>query len=136
MRKDDAHLDEWLRDVAPSTDLRRWYGHEPSRFAEFAAPLTTATTSDQVAVIHVEIPPGGGMPEHDHGASQIVLIPVSGSVQVRHGQDVHTLVPGSAAHIDTGERVSLANLGTEPASLMVVASPPEFASRLAAWPVA
>ncbi|MBM9438155.1 DUF488 domain-containing protein [Actinacidiphila bryophytorum] len=35
MRKDDAHLDEWLRDVAPSTDLRRWYGHEPERFPEF-----------------------------------------------------------------------------------------------------
>ncbi|MGF1428266.1 DUF488 domain-containing protein [Kitasatospora sp. LaBMicrA B282] len=35
MRKEDAHLDEWLRDVAPSTDLRKWYGHEPSRFAEF-----------------------------------------------------------------------------------------------------
>lgn len=35
MRKEDAHLEEWLRDVAPSTELRRWYGHEPSRFAEF-----------------------------------------------------------------------------------------------------
>ncbi|MFE9169720.1 DUF488 domain-containing protein [Streptomyces kebangsaanensis] len=35
MRKEDAHLDEWLRDVAPSSELRRWYGHEPSRFAEF-----------------------------------------------------------------------------------------------------
>ncbi|GAA0714588.1 DUF488 family protein [Dactylosporangium roseum] len=35
LRKEDAHLDEWLRDVAPSTELRRWYGHEPSRFAEF-----------------------------------------------------------------------------------------------------
>ncbi|MER6014438.1 DUF488 domain-containing protein [Streptomyces bluensis] len=35
MRKEDAHLDEWLRDVAPSTGLRKWYGHEPSRFAEF-----------------------------------------------------------------------------------------------------
>lgn len=33
--KGDAALDEWLKDVAPSTDLRRWYGHEPSRFAEF-----------------------------------------------------------------------------------------------------
>lgn len=63
-----------------------------------AAPLTTAAISDQVAVIHVEIPAGGRMPEHDHGASQIVLIPVSGSVQVRHGQDVHTLVPGSGTH--------------------------------------
>lgn len=35
MRKEDAHLDEWLRDVAPSTELRHWYGHEPSRFEEF-----------------------------------------------------------------------------------------------------
>ncbi|WP_182883221.1 DUF488 domain-containing protein [Microbispora sp. H10949] len=35
MRKADAHLDEWLRDVAPSAELRRWYGHEPGRFAEF-----------------------------------------------------------------------------------------------------
>ena len=28
-------MDEWMRDVAPSTELRRWYGHEPGRFAEF-----------------------------------------------------------------------------------------------------
>lgn len=35
MRKEDAHLDEWLRDAAPSTELRRWYSHEPGRFDEF-----------------------------------------------------------------------------------------------------
>ncbi|PZH10790.1 DUF488 domain-containing protein [Streptomyces sp. NTH33] len=35
VRKEDAHLDEWLREVAPSSELRRWYGHEPARFAEF-----------------------------------------------------------------------------------------------------
>ena len=34
--KDAAALDEWARDVAPSGDLRRWYGHDPSRFEEFA----------------------------------------------------------------------------------------------------
>lgn len=32
----DAPVDEWLKDAAPSTRLRRWYGHEPSRFDEFA----------------------------------------------------------------------------------------------------
>jgi uncharacterized protein YeaO (DUF488 family) len=31
-----AALDEWAKDVAPSTGLRRWYGHEPARFEEFA----------------------------------------------------------------------------------------------------
>jgi uncharacterized protein YeaO (DUF488 family) len=35
LRKENAHVDEWMRDVAPSTELRRWYGHQPERFAEF-----------------------------------------------------------------------------------------------------
>ncbi|GEL19038.1 DUF488 domain-containing protein [Pseudonocardia asaccharolytica] len=33
--KDTAEFDEWCKDVAPSTDLRKWYGHDPDRFAEF-----------------------------------------------------------------------------------------------------
>ncbi|GAA2879016.1 DUF488 family protein [Streptosporangium fragile] len=35
VRKDDLELDGWVRDVAPSADLRRWFGHRPERFAEF-----------------------------------------------------------------------------------------------------
>lgn len=35
LRKTDAHIEEWLKDVAPSDALRRWFGHEPSRFAAF-----------------------------------------------------------------------------------------------------
>jgi uncharacterized protein YeaO (DUF488 family) len=35
LRRDAAALDDWLRDVAPSAELRTWYGHEPARFAEF-----------------------------------------------------------------------------------------------------
>jgi uncharacterized protein YeaO (DUF488 family) len=30
-----ADLDEWDRELAPSTELRQWFGHEPSRFEEF-----------------------------------------------------------------------------------------------------
>lgn len=33
--KADAHLDEWARELAPSSDLRRWFGHDPARFEEF-----------------------------------------------------------------------------------------------------
>jgi uncharacterized protein YeaO (DUF488 family) len=36
LTKQAAAVDEWLRDIAPSNDLRRWYGHIPARFAEFA----------------------------------------------------------------------------------------------------
>ncbi|HUA30903.1 MAG TPA: DUF488 family protein [Streptosporangiaceae bacterium] len=35
LSKDRARLDEWLKAVAPSDDLRRWYGHEPDKFPEF-----------------------------------------------------------------------------------------------------
>jgi uncharacterized protein YeaO (DUF488 family) len=34
--KGRAHLDEWCKEIAPSTALRQWYGHEPGRYAEFA----------------------------------------------------------------------------------------------------
>ena len=34
--KEAAALDEWCREVAPSTELRKWYDHIPERFDEFA----------------------------------------------------------------------------------------------------
>jgi uncharacterized protein YeaO (DUF488 family) len=33
--RDEAHLDEWVPELAPSAKLRRWFGHDPTRFAEF-----------------------------------------------------------------------------------------------------
>jgi uncharacterized protein YeaO (DUF488 family) len=35
LSREDARIDEWARDVAPSDSLRRWYGHDPRRFEEF-----------------------------------------------------------------------------------------------------
>ena len=34
-RREDARLDAWMKDIAPSTELRQWFGHEPSRWVEF-----------------------------------------------------------------------------------------------------
>lgn len=36
VKKEALDLDEWAKDVAPSTELRRWYGHDTGRFTEFA----------------------------------------------------------------------------------------------------
>jgi len=33
--KEQAKLDQWEKDLAPSSQLREWFGHEPGRFAEF-----------------------------------------------------------------------------------------------------
>lgn len=35
--RDDLRIDEWLRDVAPSGELRKWFGHDPARWDEFRA---------------------------------------------------------------------------------------------------
>lgn len=34
--KQRAHLDYWLKDIAPSSDLRIWFNHEPQKFKEFS----------------------------------------------------------------------------------------------------
>jgi uncharacterized protein YeaO (DUF488 family) len=35
VRKDELALDAWRKEVAPSADLRRWFGHDPARWEEF-----------------------------------------------------------------------------------------------------
>jgi uncharacterized protein YeaO (DUF488 family) len=35
VRRADAALDEWARELAPTAELRRWFGHDPDRFPEF-----------------------------------------------------------------------------------------------------
>ncbi len=35
MSRDQIQIDLWLKDVAPSDELRRWFGHDPSRWDEF-----------------------------------------------------------------------------------------------------
>lgn len=34
--KEEAHLDEWMKDIAPSTPLRKWFDHKEERFDEFS----------------------------------------------------------------------------------------------------
>ena len=33
--REEAHVDAWLKDIAPSTALRKWYGHDPEKWPEF-----------------------------------------------------------------------------------------------------
>ena len=35
IKKADAAIDLWLKEVAPSTELRRWFGHDPAKWTEF-----------------------------------------------------------------------------------------------------
>jgi len=35
IKKEKAHIDEWLREISPSNELRKWYSHDPAKWAEF-----------------------------------------------------------------------------------------------------
>ena len=41
LRKVDADIDQWRKDLSPSTALRKFYGHQPERFAEFTRRYRT-----------------------------------------------------------------------------------------------
>ncbi|WP_372458280.1 DUF488 domain-containing protein [Streptomyces sichuanensis] len=56
LSKESAALDEWCKDVAPSTELRRWYGHDPEKFPEFSRRYRAELHDDAVhaeALLHL-----------------------------------------------------------------------------------
>ena len=36
IKKENAHVDLWLKDIAPSTELRKWFNHEPEKWTDFS----------------------------------------------------------------------------------------------------
>lgn len=63
LRRDDPRLDEWCKDIAPSAQLRSWYGHRQDRFTEFRQRYlvelddpTRATALDHLANLAVDGP--------------------------------------------------------------------------------
>lgn len=51
LRKESAELAHWLKDIAPTPELRTWFGHDPERYAEFARRYRAelAGNKDEVA---------------------------------------------------------------------------------------
>lgn len=50
IRKDEAQIIAWLKDVAPSTGLRKWFGHDPERWPEFRKRYRTELKENPEAV--------------------------------------------------------------------------------------
>lgn len=51
IKKEDLKLDEWAKHLAPSTELRKWFNHQPERFEEFSERYHT-----ELRLQHQEIP--------------------------------------------------------------------------------
>jgi uncharacterized protein YeaO (DUF488 family) len=50
LSKDKAHVDLWLKDAAPSNELRRWFGHDPERWPEFRERYQAELAADGAAL--------------------------------------------------------------------------------------
>jgi uncharacterized protein YeaO (DUF488 family) len=40
VKKENAHVDQWMKEIAPSAALRKWFGHAPERWPEFQRRYT------------------------------------------------------------------------------------------------
>lgn len=47
LSKERARVDVWLKEIAPSNELRKWFGHDPEKFAEFRRRYETELASEQ-----------------------------------------------------------------------------------------
>jgi uncharacterized protein YeaO (DUF488 family) len=89
--KDAARLDGWLRDVAPSDSLRRWFGHDPARWDEFreryfaeldAKPGTWSDIVERARRGTVTLLHGARDPEHNNAVALEAYVE-------RHGRRKH-----------------------------------------------
>jgi uncharacterized protein YeaO (DUF488 family) len=60
LTKEKAHVDLWLKDVAPSTALRNWFAHDPTKWPEFKARYKAElkNNASQVALLKQAITRG------------------------------------------------------------------------------
>ena len=60
LTKAKASVDLWLKAIAPSTELRKWFGHEPGKWAEFKTRYRAELkeNDEQVAILKGEIEKG------------------------------------------------------------------------------
>lgn len=116
---------------------------EPGKGTVRAAPVEGGPRAEvllgeggeKLAAARVMLPPGGGMPEHDHGESEALVVCREGRVTLRGAEREETLDEGKMALIGIGERVSVENpSASESATLLAFFAPPSFVATLGAWP--
>jgi uncharacterized protein YeaO (DUF488 family) len=50
VRKTDAAIDHWLKDVAPSAELRKWFNHDPTRWQDFRRRYASELAAKPIAL--------------------------------------------------------------------------------------
>ena len=78
VKKVTAHFDVWLKDVAPSDALRKWFGHEPERWSGFQKKYRTELAKKKELVAELK------KMEKEHGTLTLVF----GARDVEHNEAV------------------------------------------------
>lgn len=73
------------------------------------------------------------MPEHAHGESTALVVPLTGELLIRSGQREGKVAPGVIVLLDQGERVSLSIETSQHISMLVVFAPAGFIRTLTTW---
>lgn len=55
LTKEKAHVDLWLKEVAPTTALRKWFGHDPAKWPEFQKRYRAELAADPAAAALTEL---------------------------------------------------------------------------------
>lgn len=54
LTKEKAHIDLWLKDIAPSPELRKWFAHDPAKWSEFQARYKDELKSNSGALAQLK----------------------------------------------------------------------------------
>jgi uncharacterized protein YeaO (DUF488 family) len=78
VRKEDARIDLWLKEIAPSTALRKWFAHDPAKWSEFkkryfrelqAQPDAVRSLAQRAKKEHVTLVYGAKDEEHNNAVA-------------------------------------------------------------------
>ena len=73
--KENAHLDKWLKEVGPSTELRKWFGHDVARYPEFKERYQSQLPSQNVILLY-------GAKDEEHNQAVILAAKLRKDLQL------------------------------------------------------
>ncbi len=79
LTKEKAGVDLWLKDIAPSTELRKWFGHDPGRWEQFKERYLAELkgNSEQIRLLKLELDKGAvtlvyGAKDEEHNEAVVI----------------------------------------------------------------
>lgn len=103
------------------------------------APVVTVIvggedSSADIGFARISVAAGAAMVPHRHNGSDVVIMSLSGAVRIDNDSESVDLGVGDTVFIGKDEEVGLANVGDQPAELVVAAGPAKFLTAVTRWP--